>query len=214
MDVATAKQYYGELPIGIAVFNKGTLVYSNAWFENLAGSALLEFPNAESSRKSLIDGIQARLARKMWVIRRLRKDGKADVFRLEVTSLASWPGFRLVSIISLHSLDDAPIVTVSGNNTYIFSQLRLDSQDRVARYKKQILNLSKTEFGLLEFFCQNEGSLLSKSTLLKRVWGSTATETRSLDMAVSRLRKKLFASGCTKPTIVNLRGQGYLLTNT
>src|SRR5947208_2667181 len=49
--------------------------------------------------------------------------------------------------------------------------LRLDLRRRRAQHDGQIIDLSPTEFALLEFLMRNESRVLSQSQILDHVWG-------------------------------------------
>ncbi len=71
------------------------------------------------------------------------------------------------------------------------------------------LSLSLKEYDLLSYFLLHPSLAISKDQLLREVWGIDAEiETRTLDMFVSRLRKKISSSSVNIETI---RGLGYLL---
>ena len=53
------------------------------------------------------------------------------------------------------------------------------------------LDLTPLEFGLLEQLMRNRGAALYRDVLYERVWGGEMTETRTLDLHIQRLRKKL-----------------------
>ncbi len=88
--------------------------------------------------------------------------------------------------------------------------LRLDRESQMAYLDGQELDLSPTEFKILELLAQRPGVPLSRDRLLNRVWGLWGGDTRTLDTHISRLRKKLSAIAGA-PTIEALRGRGYRL---
>lgn len=69
--------------------------------------------------------------------------------------------------------------------------------------------LSKTEYGLLEYFLRNKSQLLSREQLWEAVWGTKEryVDDRSISMAVSRLRQKLDDAGEHLRTV---HGMGYM----
>lgn len=72
------------------------------------------------------------------------------------------------------------------------------------------LGLTKKEHELLELLEQNPGRCFSRGFLLRQVWGySEQTRTRTVDVHVSRLRKKL--EGKRQVAIHTVVGQGYVL---
>jgi DNA-binding response OmpR family regulator len=70
----------------------------------------------------------------------------------------------------------------------------------------EAVDLTAKEFDLLAFFLANPGSVLSRDTLLDRVWGvEYPGGTRTVDVHVAQLRRKL-----GRPSLIRtLRGSGY-----
>jgi two-component system response regulator MprA len=87
--------------------------------------------------------------------------------------------------------------------------LRLDpSSRRVWRGQREI-ELSKTEFDLLELLVRNQGMVLEHSTIYDRIWGyDFGPESKNLAVYISYLRRKLEATGESK-VIHTIRGVGY-----
>jgi DNA-binding response OmpR family regulator len=75
----------------------------------------------------------------------------------------------------------------------------------------QPVDLTMKEFDLLAFFMENPGAVLSRDTLLDRVWGMEYPgETRTVDVHVGQLRKKL-----GRPDLIRtVRGAGYKASRT
>lgn len=75
--------------------------------------------------------------------------------------------------------------------------------------------LSEMEAGILEFLTSNPGRVITREELLTRVWGisADASDTRAVDMHVTRLRTKLTAPDdtITVEWISTVRGKGYML---
>jgi DNA-binding response OmpR family regulator len=73
------------------------------------------------------------------------------------------------------------------------------------------LQLTRTEFDLLQLFVRNPNRVFTRDYLLETVWGQKSMEgDRSVDNAILRLRKKLGALG---DWIEAVRGLGYRLRN-
>jgi DNA-binding response OmpR family regulator len=90
-----------------------------------------------------------------------------------------------------------------------YGDLCVDPAAHAAEIAGQRLDLSKTEFDLLYLFLRNPGRAFSRNYLLDTVWGQDyVTGDRSVDNAVSRLRKKLGAMGDSVETVW---GVGYRL---
>lgn len=76
-------------------------------------------------------------------------------------------------------------------------------------------SLSEMESGILEYLATNPGRVISREELLARVWGieADASDTRAIDMHVTRLRGKLAPpEGCEAVEwISTVRGKGYMI---
>jgi DNA-binding response OmpR family regulator len=83
---------------------------------------------------------------------------------------------------------------------------RLDPARRLVTVDSVLVELTTTEFNLLEALLQAPGHVLSRSELLSRAWGQADyTGTRTVDVHVAQLRAKLGES-CPIETV---RGIGY-----
>jgi len=101
---------------------------------------------------------------------------------------------------------------LSGSDELLsFGGLTLDPKARVVRRGERTLDLTKTEFDLLELLMSNAGIVLTRETIYERIWGyDFETSSRSLDIYVGYLRTKTEAAG--EPRVVQtIRGIGYVL---
>ncbi len=101
---------------------------------------------------------------------------------------------------------------LSGSDELLsFGGLTLDPKARVVRRSERTLDLTKTEFDLLELLMSNAGIVLTRETIYERIWGyDFETSSRSLDIYVGYLRTKTEAAG--EPRVVQtIRGIGYVL---
>lgn len=77
----------------------------------------------------------------------------------------------------------------------------------------QALDLTSTEFNLLQTLVQQSGNVVSKELLSQQALGRLLTRyDRSIDMHMSNLRKKLSEQGADS-LIITVRGQGYQLAS-
>lgn len=92
-----------------------------------------------------------------------------------------------------------------------FGDLTLDTGTRRAQRGEREIDLTTTEFGLLRQFLEHPRQVLSKDTLMARIWDyDFAGNSNVLEVYVKRLRDKLEASG--EPRLIHtLRGAGYVL---
>jgi two-component system response regulator MprA len=87
--------------------------------------------------------------------------------------------------------------------------LRLDPTARRAWRGTREVELSKTEFDLLELLMRNQGIVLEHTTIYERIWGyDFGPDSKNLAVYISYLRRKLEGPGDTK-VIHTVRGVGY-----
>ncbi|EHM09276.1 response regulator with CheY-like receiver domain and winged-helix DNA-binding domain [Thermanaerovibrio velox DSM 12556] len=73
------------------------------------------------------------------------------------------------------------------------------------------LDLSPTEQRLLEVLIKGQGRLVTKEEVLAKVWGHLGGDSRTVDVHVFRLRKKL-SEARAGVTVRTVRGRGYRMT--
>jgi two-component system alkaline phosphatase synthesis response regulator PhoP len=74
------------------------------------------------------------------------------------------------------------------------------------------VSLSTQELRLLEFFLRHPGQVISRDALLREVWGHTAdVQTRTVDVHVAKLRKKLEATPSHPRHLLTVHNEGYKL---
>ncbi len=89
--------------------------------------------------------------------------------------------------------------------------LTVDSENGEAFLDGSPLDLTPIEFRLLEALASNPGRTVSRDALLARVWGYSAADTRTVDMHVFRLRRKI-EQDPEKPRLLHtVRGRGFRL---
>jgi two-component system response regulator MprA len=92
-----------------------------------------------------------------------------------------------------------------------FADLELDPATREVRRGGDTIELTRTEFSLLELFMLNPRQVLTRSVIFERVWGyDFGPGSNSLDVYIGYLRRKTEAGG--KPRLIQtVRGVGYAL---
>ncbi len=92
-----------------------------------------------------------------------------------------------------------------------FDGLVLDLDMREARVGSRTIELTRTEFSLLELFMRNPRQVLTRPVINERVWGyDFGPASNSLGVYVGYLRRKLEEDG-TPRLIHTMRGVGYVL---
>jgi two-component system response regulator MprA len=95
--------------------------------------------------------------------------------------------------------------------TLRFADLALDPGTREVRRGGDVIELTRTEFSLLELFLRNPRQVLTRSVIYERVWGyDFGPGSNSLDVYIGYLRRKTEVDG--KPRLIQtVRGVGYAL---
>lgn len=92
-----------------------------------------------------------------------------------------------------------------------YADLQLDPGTRVVKRGDREMELTRTEFSLLELFMRHPGQVLTREVISADVWGyDFGPASNSLDVYVGYLRRKTEAGG--EPRLVQtVRGVGYVL---
>jgi two-component system response regulator RegX3 len=88
--------------------------------------------------------------------------------------------------------------------------VRLDPERHEVEVRGEQVKLPLKEFELLEILLTNAGRVLTRDTLIDRVWGTDYVgDTKTLDVHVKRLRAKVEDDPAVPTRIVTIRGLGY-----
>ncbi len=91
---------------------------------------------------------------------------------------------------------------------YRDEHLSIDFEQQLATLDSQRITLTRKEYDLLALLVQHAGQIIPREALLMRVWGyGSEIRTRTLDVHVRRLRKKL--GGYADQYIETIFGIGY-----
>ena len=98
-----------------------------------------------------------------------------------------------------------------GTDKLGFADLELDPGTREVTRGGDSIDLTRTEFSLLELFMRNPRQVLTRSVIFERVWGyDFGFGSNSLDVYIGYLRRKTEAGD--KPRLIQtVRGVGYAL---
>jgi two-component system, OmpR family, response regulator MprA len=101
--------------------------------------------------------------------------------------------------------------TPTADGVLRFGDIELDAGTREVRRDGERIDLTRTEFNLLELFMLNPRQVLTRSIIFERVWGyDFGFASNSLDVYIGYLRRKTEAG--EKPRLIHtVRGVGYAL---
>ena len=99
---------------------------------------------------------------------------------------------------------------VISNKILKINDLKLDLDKYIVTFKNEIIELTKREFDLLHYLLENKGRVLSREKIVEKVWGyDYIGETRTVDVHISNLRKKIELDESQPVFIKTVRGMGY-----
>ena len=91
--------------------------------------------------------------------------------------------------------------------------LDLDKFEAVVR-GTTVTDLTRREFEVLKFLAQKPGQIVTRETLLEKVWGyEYYGDIRTVDVTVRRIREKIEKNTSNPKIIITKRGVGYYLAN-
>ncbi len=101
-------------------------------------------------------------------------------------------------------LDDAEIQ---------FRNILFDGKNLTARFEDQSVELTRREMDIISYLFHNQNRIVSKKKLLIDVWhyADADIETRTVDIHILKLRKKIASLIGSTPIITTVRGEGYRL---
>jgi two-component system response regulator RegX3 len=96
------------------------------------------------------------------------------------------------------------------NGVLEVGEVRLDAERHEVHVRGKPVLLPLKEFELLELLLANAGRVLTRETLIDRVWGPHYVgDTKTLDVHVKRLRAKVEDDPAIPRRITTIRGLGY-----
>lgn len=92
---------------------------------------------------------------------------------------------------------------------YQFNNITLDFKRQQATRNGEFLELSSREYQLLRYFIEHRGEVISREELLAEIWGYKTPLSRTVDMHIVKLRRKIEGSPEEPRHIVTVHRNGY-----
>jgi two-component system response regulator RegX3 len=101
----------------------------------------------------------------------------------------------------------------SGDQQIVLGDIRFDGRHLVAECRGRSVEITRREMDIVVYLHRNSTRIISKKELLTEVWqyADAGIETRTVDIHLLKLRKKIAALAGDAPFISVVRGEGYRL---
>ncbi len=102
---------------------------------------------------------------------------------------------------------------VQNKNTLIYKDLKIDYDKIIVKVGGGVVNLSPTEYRLLEVLSKNKGKVMTKELLLQKIWDNSGNfvDENTVNVNINRLRKKIETED--NKYIITVFGIGYTFGN-
>ena len=99
---------------------------------------------------------------------------------------------------------------LTGVGTVAIGSVSIDPEQHVVTIRGEVTKLPLKEFELLYMLMANAGRVMTRETLIDRVWGTDYYgDTKTLDVHIKRLRSKIEKEPAEPQLVVTIRGLGY-----
>lgn len=110
--------------------------------------------------------------------------------------------------------DESQIVKVVADKLLSYRDITIDKEKYEVRRDGEKLTLTLKEFELLKMLVENKGRVLTRDSLLDRIWGyDYVGETRTVDVHIRHLRQKIHDEDGSNQMIETIRGVGYKIND-
>ena len=100
------------------------------------------------------------------------------------------------------------------DNKIIVNDLELDLDKFEVKIRGEIIDLTVREFEVIKFLASQPGQVVTRETLLEKVWGyEYYGDIRTVDVTVRRIREKIEKDTSTPKILITKRGVGYYIAS-
>ncbi len=106
------------------------------------------------------------------------------------------------------------IAPEANTNKIIVGNLQLDIDKFETRVKNKVIDLTLREFEVLKYLANQPGQVVTRETLLEKVWGyEYYGDIRTVDVTVRRIREKIEEDTSNPKILITKRGVGYYIAS-
>ena len=117
-----------------------------------------------------------------------------------------------ISNIPKEATTDVNETEIKKNNVIKVNELELDLDRFEVRVNGEVIDLTLREFEVLKFLATQPGQVVTRETLLEKVWGyEYYGDIRTVDVTVRRIREKIEKDTSNPKILITKRGVGYYI---
>ncbi len=121
---------------------------------------------------------------------------------------------------NLRKVENLNVTRIDSNNVkkkenkIIVNDLELDLDKFEVKIRGEIIDLTVREFEVIKFLASQPGQVVTRETLLEKVWGyEYYGDIRTVDVTVRRIREKIERDTSTPKILITKRGVGYYIAS-
>ena len=119
---------------------------------------------------------------------------------------------RKVENISMSRIDNDN--SKKKENKIIVNDLELDLDKFEVKIRGEVIDLTVREFEVIKFLASQPGQVVTRETLLEKVWGyEYYGDIRTVDVTVRRIREKIEKDTSSPKILITKRGVGYYIAS-
>lgn len=121
---------------------------------------------------------------------------------------------RKVEAVSSNQIQNATIENKKKESKIVVGDLELDLDKFEVKVRGEIMDLTLREFEVLKFLVSQPEQVVTRETLLEKVWGyEYYGDIRTVDVTVRRIREKIEKDTSAPKILITKRGVGYYIAN-
>lgn len=121
---------------------------------------------------------------------------------------------RKVDAVSNNQIQNAKVENKKKESKIIVGDLELDLDKFEVKVRGEIMDLTLREFEVLKFLASQPEQVVTRETLLEKVWGyEYYGDIRTVDVTVRRIREKIEKDTSAPKILITKRGVGYYIAS-
>ena len=119
-----------------------------------------------------------------------------------------------ISNIKKETIQEVEDIVTKNDSKIKVNDLELDLDRFEIKVRGEVIDLTLREFEVLKFLAAQPGQVVTRETLLEKVWGyEYYGDIRTVDVTVRRIREKIEKDTSSPQILITKRGVGYYIAN-